>query len=214
MVQRAEKCGYCKGLISQPVGPGRPRKFCCTACRHRANHPAACKSTPIAYNTCAKCGDLFVTRACLARRFCSIQCCNASRALIYRCQWCGQRFVRRRGGTGKFCSTDCYHASRRATVVQLVLVSEREPVLPRERRRSQIHWTDIVERDAHRCHLCGGKVRVGGHDEYGYDPLGPSVDHLVPSILGGADVLDNVSLAHRYCNIARGAALLDAAAYG
>jgi 5-methylcytosine-specific restriction endonuclease McrA len=34
--------------------------------------------------------------------------------------------------------------------------------------------------------------------------MGPTIDHLIPVSKGGADVPENVALAHRSCNCARG----------
>lgn len=32
------------------------------------------------------------------------------------------------------------------------------------------------------------------------DPMSPTVDHIIPCARGGSDELDNLQLAHRYCN--------------
>jgi len=52
------------------------------------------------------------------------------------------------------------------------------------------------------CHLCGQWVDV---TLSGMDPMGPTVDHLVPVSRGGA-VFDpaNCAVTHRRCNTARG----------
>ena len=39
-----------------------------------------------------------------------------------------------------------------------------------------------------------------------YNALGATVDHLVPIAAGGLHTWDNVALAHRRCNLKRGAA--------
>lgn len=61
---------------------------------------------------------------------------------------------------------------------------------------------EIGERDGWRCHLCGDRVdrRLSGNDSDG-----PTIDHLIPVSVGGRDVRENVALAHRRCNTARGA---------
>jgi 5-methylcytosine-specific restriction endonuclease McrA len=66
-----------------------------------------------------------------------------------------------------------------------------------------IHWLALGERDGWRCHICAKKVpRVGG-DAARMD--GATVDHLVPIADGGKHAWDNVALAHRSCNLSRGA---------
>lgn len=60
--------------------------------------------------------------------------------------------------------------------------------------------SEIAERDGHRCHLCNRKVNM---DLSGDHKRGPTIDHLIPLSAGGADVPDNVSLAHRSCNCER-----------
>ena len=66
-----------------------------------------------------------------------------------------------------------------------------------------ITWQALVERDGPDCHLCGKPVHA--NVGVGYQPLGGSVDHLAPLADGGEHVWSNVALAHRKCNISRGA---------
>lgn len=66
-----------------------------------------------------------------------------------------------------------------------------------------ITWRTIGDRDSWICHLCGGPVRkVAGVAKV---PMGATVDHLVPISAGGQHELVNVALAHRSCNVRRGA---------
>lgn len=70
-----------------------------------------------------------------------------------------------------------------------------------------INWRKLGERDGWCCHLCGGLVpQVAGAAK---ESLGGTVDHLVPIVAGGEHVWSNVALAHRVCNLARGAKPLD-----
>ena len=55
----------------------------------------------------------------------------------------------------------------------------------------------IFERDGWRCHLCGTKVSRSAKRT---DPLGATIDHLVPLSLGGSDEPANVATAHYRCN--------------
>lgn len=55
----------------------------------------------------------------------------------------------------------------------------------------------IVMRDGGACYICG----------QGQDALDPwEVEHVKPKALGGSDELDNLALAHRSCNRAKGIA--------
>lgn len=70
------------------------------------------------------------------------------------------------------------------------------------RMGERYRFIDIAERDGWRCHLCGGKVPQREHRGR---PLDPEIDHLVPVSAGGSDEPSNVALAHRKCNMSRGA---------
>mgnify|MGYP000862721279 CR=1 FL=1 len=61
--------------------------------------------------------------------------------------------------------------------------------------RQRKRLTDVIyQRDAACCHLCGRPVRRAD----------ASVDHVIPSSKGGASTLDNLRLAHKRCNFAKG----------
>lgn len=60
----------------------------------------------------------------------------------------------------------------------------------------------IVDRSGCSCHLCG---RIVDLSLSGSVPAGPTIDHLVPLSAGGLDCFSNVALAHRKCNVERGA---------
>lgn len=65
---------------------------------------------------------------------------------------------------------------------------------------------EIAARDGYRCGLCRRKVNmrlVSPHLR------SPSVDHVVPISVSRDDTRANVQLAHRGCNIAKGAAVGD-----
>ena len=55
----------------------------------------------------------------------------------------------------------------------------------------------LLERDERTCWLCGGRVHRKN----------ATMDHIIPVSLGGAHSLDNLKLAHRHCNQARGNAV-------
>lgn len=59
----------------------------------------------------------------------------------------------------------------------------------------------IYERDGWTCGICLEPVdkALTGHDQFG-----PTLDHIQPRSLGGSDDHENLRLAHRACNSARG----------
>lgn len=72
-----------------------------------------------------------------------------------------------------------------------------------EKVGDNITWQELGERDGWRCHLCGLKVlKRGGTAK---QPKGATVDHIVPIADHGTHTWDNVALAHRLCNLSRGA---------
>lgn len=66
----------------------------------------------------------------------------------------------------------------------------------------------LGERDNWTCHLCGEPVPQFTHC---IDGQSATIDHIVPLVRGGSHTWDNVRLAHRSCNSARGAKPLEAA---
>lgn len=87
----------------------------------------------------------------------------------------------------KFCSPPCkYKAKPRG-----------EWITPRTRMA-------LYERDGWTCHLCNEPVPQDleySHDTY--NPLYPSLDHIVPRSHGGTDEPSNLRLAHTQCNSQR-----------
>lgn len=61
---------------------------------------------------------------------------------------------------------------------------------------------DILERDGWRCGICR---RVIGRTLAYPHPRSPSIDHVLPLAVGGADTRDNVQAAHLVCNVSKGA---------
>lgn len=86
---------------------------------------------------------------------------------------------------------------------------------PRCKRKNQRKGRDwiapalrlaIYERDAWSCWIC--KEKVERDIEYSYEeynPLYPSLDHVIPRSKGGSNHPDNLKLAHVQCNALRGA---------
>jgi 5-methylcytosine-specific restriction endonuclease McrA len=111
------------------------------------------------------------------------------------CPGCGGEH---RHGNGQRCA-DCAHDHRKS----LRSAAEARRLDAVRVGDQDIHWTLLGERDGWVCHLCSKRVpKVAGTAE---QPMGATVDHLIPIAHGGEHVWANVALAHRTCNISRGA---------
>lgn len=62
----------------------------------------------------------------------------------------------------------------------------------------------LYKRDHGICYLCGKKLNL---DTPYNDPLAPTVEHVIPIIKGGTHTWNNVRLACRACNTAKGSKL-------
>ena len=105
-----------------------------------------------------------------------------------RCCVCDKNFVSKY--LDKTCSPRCQRKNNR---------QYREWITPRQR-------LEIYERDGWVCWLCNKIVDRNAdysHDEY--NPLYPSLDHVIPRSKGGTHTPDNLRLAHVECNALRGA---------
>jgi hypothetical protein len=59
----------------------------------------------------------------------------------------------------------------------------------------------LAKRDGIKCNICTKPVNMS---KSGLDPLGPTIDHLLPVSKGGTNDSFNLALAHRQCNTSRG----------
>lgn len=60
---------------------------------------------------------------------------------------------------------------------------------------------ELAARDGCRCHVCNRKVEMSLS---GNAKWGPTIEHIVPVSRGGTNDPENLALAHRFCNTARG----------
>ena len=143
------------------------------------------------------------------RRFCSTACSSARNA--HWTQWkatdrCHLPYCYDCGMVGGF---NPMAQRRRCEPCQTRFDERRRNASQARRQRVErngdatIHWTTVGERDAWVCHLCNKKVpkRPGN----AADMDGATVDHLLPISRDGEHTWSNVALAHRSCNLSRGA---------
>lgn len=110
------------------------------------------------------------------------------------CLRCGKLFACRAGSIKVCCSDVCIKRKNKSI--------RRHRLRAAPGHHDEITLFALGERDGWRCHLCGGKVPNRDHKNRVLDP---EIDHLVPVSAGGSHTWDNVALAHRRCNMSRGA---------
>lgn len=63
------------------------------------------------------------------------------------------------------------------------------------------HILKLLKRDGPWCHYCGYEIRL--LDRMSNDKAAVSRDHIIPRALGGQNEIDNLMLAHKFCNSVR-----------
>ena len=130
------------------------------------------------------------------------------------CPICGESFtpVRRSDGRWtKVCSKYCENIRRAGSNADLAAKNAPRQEINRlnvarkhaARRAAVVERVDrqtVFERDQWKCHVCGDNV---DKTLSGRDPMGPSIDHLIPISKGGKTCYANVALAHLSCNSRR-----------
>lgn len=183
------KCELCGYLFHLRTGTSRENRFCSYSCKAKATapEPRVWKSTPLAFASCVHCHAEHVTRATSNKR--KQRCC------MHLCA-CGEP-VHRDGDSQCW---PCFYAKYRDSFDRSAH-RRRMRLLNNGPIDSDITRQALAERDGWHCHLCGKKVRPSTRKR---DPLGPSIDHILPVSLGGTHTWDNVALAHDRCNRSKG----------
>jgi 5-methylcytosine-specific restriction endonuclease McrA len=120
------------------------------------------------------------------------------------CQECANPYHPWPSGSGKYCSRSC---AMRATRVH-GSKRERQAAKCRRRRARKLAvpsepytLAEVAAEAEYICWLCDQDVDMMLP---GSDLMGPTIDHVTPISQGGWDTRDNVSLAHRICNMLKG----------
>lgn len=191
----------CKHCGKEYVPKSKERTTYCSrecAFEHMAAKP---KDPGVIINYCV-CGEIITPK----HKYCD-ECRKESKRIRVReaakqkhtanvkpkiCKQCGTGFIPEYGTKRRsFCSDICLLKYSRKQGKR-----KRKAVL---KQVKHVAYSDmyIFKRDKWICQICGKKVNpkyVGNH------PLAPSIDHIIPISLGGADAPYNVQLAHRDCN--------------
>jgi hypothetical protein len=180
-------------------------KYCSEACHYAArSKPETCS---VHYFTCPWCKNLYTSQRA-GRKYCSSECAWRTlypRYLVQprsnRCIDCGAEYTQTHGRNQR--CAPCVNMRAEA-------IHQRSKALRRQRQRTNgpsevISRQFIYERDNWTCYLCG--TSVDRHSSP-LDPLYPTLDHVMPLALGGTHTADNLRLACRACNMAKGASFL------
>jgi len=138
---------------------------------------------------CTVCGEVSVMSKYHAKGRPSCTKCwtkLADTPYLINCQQCNKEFYSRKE-TFKFCTPTC---KERATLTNNWITKA-------ERER-------IYRRDNWQCQICNEPVIKNYDWSKGYNPKGPSLDHITPRSHGGTDEPSNLRLAHHHCNTLRG----------
>lgn len=155
-------------------------------------------------------------------KYCSRECCREADKKNKRekyakeygigekhiCLRCGKEY-KTKSAKSRFCSHSCSNIwSARGRVSGLAR-------FPKDRIiNTDITLERLVERDGGICYLCGEAVDINDFtiDEKGCRRVHknyPSIDHVIPCILGGQHSWDNVRLAHLGCNCSKQGKIID-----
>lgn len=209
----AIECLACGNSVPQRKGKGPARRFCSYRCcnsykRMQTELAKPAPTSPIWPRLCRWCGDPFLARSERT------QSCGTICADRYY-----NRFLRELPEVGEVTifSRDCLHCSKTFTTT----FSKAKYCRQRCRRNAEKRYRtygkggmargrrftlrDVAVRDGWTCHLCGGDVP---QRQFNFEPDDPTMDHLLPRSHGGYHELENVRLAHFYCNSKRGNRLL------
>ncbi len=110
---------------------------------------------------------------------------EAPEARVKQCEWCGKEFLSRISK-----ARACKEHAKRLAKWERNLRMQAVVHVPYSR------W-DIFQRDQFTCHICGTPIDMRSDAPA---PLSPSIDHVIPIVLGGADAEFNVKAAHFICN--------------
>lgn len=150
---------------------------------------------------CVVCGADFQT-IYKTQKYCSEKCAHRGvkkdkKEYSKICSECGLAFKTQHHSTA-YCSEEC----RRKHNNRYGEIRRRHKIRENGKVDYSINLQALIKRKGLRCSLCGCNVNMSAHTnsvDYG------SVDHVIPISKGGTHTWNNVQLAHRKCNSAKGA---------
>lgn len=201
------RCQGC-GCILPTSGRERNRRLWCSqACKARlGRREAGTYVSRSEMRQCIRCGVEFAA-ALPAAKYCSRRCGWLHRAeLRPKCpEWAAGR-RRERPLPCRLCGQLVLSRASKATCEPCRKIAQQAVNARKNHKRRAVGTSDfdlvaVGDRDRWKCHICGRRV---AKTLSGNNPMGPTIDHLVPVAEGGGNTMANVALAHRRCNIQRG----------
>ncbi len=175
--------GDCK-VCGKPI-TGHKRKYCSKKCCGKTR-PARSYVKDV---KCHHCGDIF--RSATKRLYYSLSCALDHNKTAKECDWCCTEYTATYERQ-RFCTTACRSSAdsrkKRARINSAYV--------------EDVGIGYLYKRDGGRCQLCGKTVKMGLHR---FDPRSATIDHIVPLSQGGKHSKPNTQLAHRFCNMSKGA---------
>ena len=75
----------------------------------------------------------------------------------------------------------------------------RRKAMQLEAQVGTVNYKEILSRDNYICHICGGVIQ----------PNDVHFDHVIPLARGGPHSMDNIKVAHSFCNLSKGSMMMD-----
>lgn len=199
------QCDTCGAVVTSAHKTAR---FCSDACRYKS------RPTSTRVMTCQHCGNEFFARrgTCATNKYCGRTCQGlaataqvepkplpTSSPLLFRhCKRCDAPMIKRNGRM--YCSDECRRLNNIERIMELY-----DAAASTGRVKEAMHWRRemtnyLAERDGVKCGICRKRVDITLTSGPRGNPMGPSIDHVVPRSQGGTNDLANLRLTHWVCN--------------
>ena len=211
--ERTFVCQHCgKTFINKRDRVGEGEKYCSRKCFFAhidEQKQERIANTPQPIKTCPVCGKEFISsmshicsdecRKQLARDKANAYTIKKNNELPLRkvnCFECGKEFEYHSEfeGTRKYCSTRCLHKATSRNNKH-----KRRQYINNSYKET-ISMAVVMKRAHGKCEICGCKVHKHKGSQFGYDPTGATLDHIIPLSKGGTHTYDNIQLACSRCN--------------
>jgi 5-methylcytosine-specific restriction endonuclease McrA len=114
----------------------------------------------------------------------------------------------RRPSNRRYCTKECRAVDERARISARIMGLYRTAIdnldIPKASMWQHKLVAYLADRDGKRCAICRKTINITLSSGPRGNPLGASIDHVIPRSRGGSDDLANLRLAHWKCNNQRG----------
>lgn len=193
------ECLYC----GNPFKQNRDKlKYCSKSCNNNSQKINGIFTewrSILNWKKCHFCEKVFIAQS-NNQKYCNSKCLKKSNKLrceitIVNCESCGILHVSRNWRIKhicKICKIKFLHQSQ--------IESRKKYKIFAKQRAKVIDY--ICIRDNWKCHICGLAVDKGKFNNS--NPKSKTLDHIIPSSLGGSNDVSNLKLAHFSCNSSKG----------